>query len=496
MAGLLKTKSRLVSDPAIGVSDLMSVLKDFMQNKKCRDLEKILEVPRMTTWRTAVDVDWMAKLAPLFKSYAAVAPNTMLPPKKHRLAILQCHAESQINFGKKSDDDYADYCDSMIRVCFGQYRQLAQSPEAAERAFRKAGPSQVQAIEEVLALLKVSKDEEEPSEPTAPPVPGPSDPPPLPPPKSPPAASPPARSSTSHHSTPMRTDSLETVVDPSPIDPKALFESILAEPDFDPELTTPDKKKPKFKRVSSPFGFEKFVDEEMEDDLDRKDLIREAFETLPLGSDGKSQLTIFRNNAPRKPGQNKGSVGATVETKMGKNSKLLKAKAKAKKGMAKNPKKKPSTKDGAKSNLPEVPAEIEMAENPGAQNANPIEEMPVPSVTRRVSGKQSSVPPCDEEKGEGGKHVKEKKPLDMSRSGRRRRVVSKAWHSTYDAEIARGVSNEKARLKARKAHKEAAGKFDAEEPLIRKSQKKADQAKPEAPAVDDDDHEGHDDDDC
>ena len=379
MAGLLKTKSRLVSDPAIGVSDLMTVLKDFMQNKKCRDLEKILEVPRMTTWRTAVDVDWMAKLAPLFKSYAAVAPNTMLPPKKHRLAILQCHAESQINFGKKSDEDYADFCDSMIRVCFGQYCQLAQSPEAAERAFRKASPSQVQAIEEVMALLKVSKDEEEPSEPTAPPVPVPSDPPPLPPPESPPAASPPAGSSTSHRSTPMRTDSLETVVDPSPINPKALFESILAEPDFDPELAaTPDKKKPKFKRVSSPFGFEKFVDEEMEDDSDRKDLIREAFETLPLGSDGKSQLTIFRNNAPRKPGQNKGSVGATVETKTGKNSKLLKAKAKAKKAMAKNPKKKPSTKDSAKSNLPRCPLRSRWPRTPVPRMRTRLRRCPCP----------------------------------------------------------------------------------------------------------------------
>ena len=155
---LTNGKGRLVSDPSIGVSDLMASLQDYMQTRNSRDLELILEIPRGTSWKTAINCEWLATVSSLFQGYAKVAPNTMLPPKKHRAALAQLRQEGKINFSRKSDADFFDYVDEMLRVCFSQFRQLAQSPDACERAFRKASPIQVKAIEGVLSMLTVGKE--------------------------------------------------------------------------------------------------------------------------------------------------------------------------------------------------------------------------------------------------------------------------------------------------------------------------------------------------
>ena len=492
-------KGRLVSDPAIAVSDLMNVVEDHMKEKKSRDLEKVLQVPKMTSWRTGVDVAWLAYLAPLFKRFAAVAPNTMLPPKKFRTAVMNLNQQQKTNFGSKSDDDHADYIDQMCRIAFAQYRQLAQSAEASEKAFRKASPLQVSAIEEVLRLLNVDPPTSASDPSQAPTSANPSPPPPVAAPSTPETTTKPVATPTGSETAtrPIRTDSQETLPGcPSiPIDPEAVFAAVLAETEDtepDPRLDTPPAKKAKFQRASSPFGFDKFIGEEFDsaEDEDRHRLLREAYETIPLGENGESQLTIFRNHAAKKPGAKTGSAGPSKAAKMMKGEKKSdqtqkpKPKTKAMKAPPKKIYKKPSA---ASETLPVEDEECETAEN--------RDEVATPSVKQSLVNDGESEPEgaeavgheageADPASGDDEKDKKPgktgKKPLDMSRVARRKRVVSKAWHSKYDEMIGLGKSKSKARTEARKAHKLAGEDFDEKEPLVRKTNRKALVAKPDA----------------
>ena len=423
----------------------------------------------MTSWRTGVDVAWLAYLAPLFKRFAAVAPNTMLPPKKFRTAVMNLNQQQKTNCGSKSDDDHADYIDQMCRIAFAQYRQLAQSAEASEKAFRKASPLQVSAIEEV-RLLNVDPPTSASDPSQAPTSANPSPPPPVAAPSTPETTTKPVATPTGSETAtrPIRTDSQETLPGcPSiPIDPEAVFAAVLAETEDtepDPRLDTPPAKKAKFQRASSPFGFDKFIGEEFDsaEDEDRHRLLREAYETIPLGENGESQLTIFRNHAEKKPGAKTGSAGPSKAAKMMKGEKKSdqtqkpKPKTKAMKASPKKIYKKPSA---ASETLPVEDEECETAEN--------RDEVATPSVKQSlVKGDGESEPEgaeavgheageADPASGDDEKDKKPgktgKKPLDMSRVARRKRVVSKAWHSKYDEMIGLGKASPRPGLKLAK----------------------------------------------
>ena len=152
-------KQRLVADPAVGVSDLMGPIETLIQTKDDRNVMKLIAPPPNVKWKSGTPVSWMAALAPLFRSYALIAPNSIISSKKHKQALVRIEEKERINFGKKSISDFSDAVDDIVRMGLQHYRHLKQRPEMKERAFRKADQDQQRAIEGVLALLNVEPDE-------------------------------------------------------------------------------------------------------------------------------------------------------------------------------------------------------------------------------------------------------------------------------------------------------------------------------------------------
>jgi hypothetical protein len=133
-----RARGRLMADSNITVSDLMKPLADFMTEHGTRDLAKLTACPVVgVSWKSAPCVRWLAGLAPLHAAYAKVAPNTLLPSKKHKVALERLHQEASINFTKSSDADFFDMLDDRIRVAFKHYRELLQCSLTKERAFKK-----------------------------------------------------------------------------------------------------------------------------------------------------------------------------------------------------------------------------------------------------------------------------------------------------------------------------------------------------------------------
>ena len=80
---MLVAKSRLIADPSVGVSDLMEPLTKQEKNEK--NIFKLI-------------VAWMASLAPLFKEYIKIAPNSIISGKNQK-----------VNFTRKATVDFVDW---------------------------------------------------------------------------------------------------------------------------------------------------------------------------------------------------------------------------------------------------------------------------------------------------------------------------------------------------------------------------------------------------
>ena len=149
-------KQRLMADPAVGVSDLMGPIESFIQAKDDRNL---MAPPPNVKWKSGTPVAWTAALSPLFKSYALIAPNSIISSKKHKQALVRIEEKERINFGKKSVSDFTDAVDDIVRMGLQHFRHLKQRPDLKERTFRKADHDQQRAIEGVLEVLNVEQDD-------------------------------------------------------------------------------------------------------------------------------------------------------------------------------------------------------------------------------------------------------------------------------------------------------------------------------------------------
>ena len=163
---------RLSADPSIGVTDLMEPLSKYMEEKGDRNLIKLLHVSPTFSWKSAPDITFLSEHAPLFQRYAKIAPNSMLPPKKNKIAIERLDQQMKCNFSKQSTSDYVDLVDNIVRTAMKQYRDLAKDPHAKERAYRRADSETQEAINSVLVLLHKCDSRESDAEDTPPP-PGP-----------------------------------------------------------------------------------------------------------------------------------------------------------------------------------------------------------------------------------------------------------------------------------------------------------------------------------
>ena len=301
-------KGRLVADPSIGLSDLMGPLRSFAEKLDPNaesNLLDLLAVPKGVTWKTAIHPEWLTHLGKLYEAYARIAPNSIIPPKKHRLAITELSKSQspKLHSTKKAESDVVDYVDEMIRVGFSQFRRLAQSSEIKTQTFRRCTPLQVESIEAVLSLMRVGKDDWVPMDL----VPGMSPEDMSRQPERMPSSG--SLGASSAHPSPSprvaETSCTSPAIPGSAIVPKtmqeaeAIFAAALATEDLDLEqLATPTKKSdgPGFDvgMPSSPMALHRFVAGADEGDDDAEDIFKEAAETIPIGVDGKSQLQIFR----------------------------------------------------------------------------------------------------------------------------------------------------------------------------------------------------------
>ncbi len=107
---------RLSADPTIGVADLMVPLENYMAVKGDRNILSMVRQPTGVAQKTAPDLLWLDKNYQLYLEYAKVAPNSMIPPKKHRAAPERLDHHTKCNLTKATAEDWADQVDQAIRL--------------------------------------------------------------------------------------------------------------------------------------------------------------------------------------------------------------------------------------------------------------------------------------------------------------------------------------------------------------------------------------------
>ena len=152
---MLSARARLTADPMIGVGDLVEPLKNYLESEKDDNAMKLLQPPATASWKSGCPTSWLASLSELWKSYVKLAPNTLIPSKKHRTALGRLCTTKKINYSSKKDDDFVEKLDDYVRMGLSHLRQLKQDPKKKEQAFRKCDKEQQQALEDVLALVNV-----------------------------------------------------------------------------------------------------------------------------------------------------------------------------------------------------------------------------------------------------------------------------------------------------------------------------------------------------
>ena len=147
-------KQRLVADPCIGVGDLLQCVEAFLDEAGDNGLQAHLQPPANMNWKTAPNPAWLCRLSNLWRKYLALAPNAVIPSKKHRLALEKLQERrSGVNTGKKNQQDFAEACDEWIRIGLSHLRFLKQSDINRSRCFRKCDPDEVATLETVLGSL-------------------------------------------------------------------------------------------------------------------------------------------------------------------------------------------------------------------------------------------------------------------------------------------------------------------------------------------------------
>eukprot|EP00435_Cladocopium_sp_Y103_P022554 s808_g5.t1 len=135
---LSQSARRLVADPMVGVADLMQPLEKLLTREKgMSNLSKFLQPPSGASWKSAVPIEWLCKHQELFMDYINVAKNSVISGKKHKKALEKLDEQYQIIQGRKSREDGIDYLDDALRMGLAHLRQLRQSTEKEQTAYRR-----------------------------------------------------------------------------------------------------------------------------------------------------------------------------------------------------------------------------------------------------------------------------------------------------------------------------------------------------------------------
>ena len=426
MAVLVSRKSRLVSDPSLGVSDLMQPLTEYMEERHSRNVEALLKVPKGTSWKTAPSGEWMASLATLMGKYTLIAPNAMIPPKQRRAALMRIHQESAINFSKKPTEDFLDWADESIRICLAQFRVIKNCELSRSRAFKKIGPVEIAAADKVLQQMDLINLDQTDSQENLP--------------------AEPAKETS-------EADSVSTAVVPfvprkdeqaaktmSLGDAEAVFTRVLSKQDSESSASSRIKVGESSSETLQPakLSFAKLLGDFAEDQ--EAEYIREAAEVVPLGADG-SQLKIFRKNC-----------AATARGRGGRGQgRGAKQKEKASVPKRASVLKRPS---GNLTQLSRKQSSANLADDMcgDAKNiANDAED------AGSVTGKKVE----DNVAQDAGEVRKQK---EETRACKRKKFVSRAYHLEKDRLIRDGVGKTEACRLARVAYQNAAQGYDAQHP--------------------------------
>ena len=94
---------RLVADPSIGVSDLLSCWENFLDELGHNNLHQSIQPPPNTSWKTAPQPGWLARLSSLWAKFLSIAGNGVVPSKKHRSSLEKLQDKRPVNKdGKRS----------------------------------------------------------------------------------------------------------------------------------------------------------------------------------------------------------------------------------------------------------------------------------------------------------------------------------------------------------------------------------------------------------
>ena len=152
-------KTRLVADPAIGVGDFEKIWDEFIEETPGVDQKgnifEFLRPPPNFNRRSAPSPIHLSRISKLLVKYVSLAPNGVIPGKKHKTALKGLDNKRSLNKTRKSQDDFTDCLDDWIRVALGHYREMAQSDEKKGRCFRRADRTQQSEMEEVISMMNV-----------------------------------------------------------------------------------------------------------------------------------------------------------------------------------------------------------------------------------------------------------------------------------------------------------------------------------------------------
>lgn len=153
------SRKRLVADPMVSVQDLKEVIMlhcSWKDSKKLYDLVCPGESgPRLLGWQTRPHPMYMYKMAGLCFDILKLAPNTKLMSNKLIMAIKTLIGSHIENSTKKSDTEFSETCDQMIRIALSMYRTVKRDKEfysATCRALPKDHMLKVQVVLDKITL--------------------------------------------------------------------------------------------------------------------------------------------------------------------------------------------------------------------------------------------------------------------------------------------------------------------------------------------------------
>ena len=132
-------RSRTTANPHVTTSDLEKIIEEWLVDKGHRDLNSLFkELGMKVTWKTAPLASVLAMYATLFRLFAMVCPNGVIPGQRLNMALMSVHKSRSINYSKMPDKDFIDWVSGLIRCTFSKYRDLFRNEECKRRCLSKA----------------------------------------------------------------------------------------------------------------------------------------------------------------------------------------------------------------------------------------------------------------------------------------------------------------------------------------------------------------------